>query len=58
MAKRRCVICGNEFEESAMIERFTGRMVYMCWECFKMGETKANERGIDLGRKIAKVKNK
>lgn len=32
---KKCVVCGNEFDEAEMIPFFTGRMKWKCWKCEK-----------------------
>lgn len=57
---KKCVVCGNEFDESEMIPVFTGRMKYKCWKCDKESKFQyngfANSTGMRIARGIANGK--
>lgn len=38
---RKCSNCGTELEESGMEQINTGRIQYICWDCYKKGHGEA-----------------
>ena len=33
----KCAVCGREYDKELMLERFTGRVRYICPECDRRG---------------------
>lgn len=50
----KCSSCGKEENVHNMIEIYTGRVQYLCWECYKWGHGEAHLTEIDRAKRMNK----
>ena len=59
MAKRKCDICGEEYDERWMFSENLGRKkLWKCFDCYKIGQRQATLFELDTNKKRAKLMNK
>jgi len=47
----KCCLCGKDVTPGKdCIERFTGRMKYVCFDCYKLGDKQVKERIMNISR--------
>lgn len=55
----KCCNCGEEYESETMISYFTGRSTkYLCWGCYKIGQSEAKKVEVKTADKKKRELNK
>lgn len=47
----KCSNCGAVYNTELMVEVFTGRKQYLCWDCYKQGKKDAVSVEVRNGKK-------
>ena len=53
----KCCNCGKEEDINKMIEINTGRVYYLCWQCYKLGHGEAHSAEQTRKKRIEKYHN-
>ena len=54
--KRKCELCGELVNEFDMMTFNTGRVKYVCWDCYKNSQREANLSDRHRQQKLFKIK--